>query len=101
MNNNKVVALVVGAIVAPFAFSLLLRFVLLSEHGLPVGWIFFGLPIGGIGVLLLLLRLGLLNDFVERSGATIPTWLHSSGVQAPPQASSATHSVGFPASAGA
>jgi Short C-terminal domain len=94
MNNNKVVALVVGAIVALFAFSLLLRFVLLSEHGLPVGWIFFGLPIGGIGVLLLLLRLGLLNNFVERSGATIPTWLHSSGVQAPPQpAPPATASV--------
>jgi hypothetical protein len=86
MNNNKVVALVVGAIVAPFAFSLLLRFVLLSEHGLPVGWIFFGLPIGGIGVLLLLLRLGLLNNFVERTGGTIPSLLHNSGVQAPPPA---------------
>jgi hypothetical protein len=86
MNNNKVVVIVVGAIVALFAFSLLLRFVVLSEYGLPVGWIFFGLPIGGIGVLLLLLRLGLLNNFIERSGGTIPTWLHNGAGQAPPAA---------------
>jgi uncharacterized oligopeptide transporter (OPT) family protein len=88
MNNNKVVALVLGAIAAVFALSLLLRFVVLSQAGVNGGWIFYlGLPIGGIGALtLLLLRLGLLN-FGERSGATIQHWQHNSVVQTPPLAS--------------
>jgi Short C-terminal domain len=85
-NNNKVITLVVGAVVGLFALSLLLRFVLLSSYGVPGGWIYLGLPVGGIGVLLLLLRLGLLN-FGERSGGTIHHWHQNTGVQAPPPAS--------------
>ena len=61
MNNNEVVAIVLGAVAAVFALSLLMRFVLLSEYGVPGGWMYFGLPIGGIGLVVLLLRLGLLN----------------------------------------
>src|SRR6516225_3622181 len=41
MNNNKVIALVLGAIAALW---LLLRFVLLSQTGVP-GFFYFGLPI--------------------------------------------------------
>ena len=67
MNNNKVVAIVLGAVAALFALSLLMRFVLLSEYGVPGGWMYFGLPIGGIGLVVVLLRLGLLN-FGGRSG---------------------------------
>ena len=59
MNNNEVVAIVLGAVAAVFALSLLMRFVLLSEYGVPGGWMYFGLPIGGIGLVVLLLRLGL------------------------------------------
>jgi hypothetical protein len=83
MNNNKVVALVVGGLVALFALSLVLRFVLLSQAGVP-GLFYLGLPIGGIGVvILLLLRLGVLN-FGQRPGGTIQHWQQHSGVQAPP-----------------
>jgi Short C-terminal domain len=84
MNNNKVVVLVLGVIGALFALSLLLRFVMLSQYGVSGGWIYFGLPFGGIGVLVLLLRLGLLH-FGERSGGTIQHWQYS-GVQTPPLA---------------
>ncbi|MBV8860523.1 MAG: hypothetical protein JO082_11830 [Mycobacterium sp.] len=85
MNNNRVIAIVIGAVVALFAFSLVMRFVLLSEYGLPLGWVFFGLPVGGIGVLLLLLRLGLLNNLLrEKWGGTLASWPHNSGVQVPP-----------------
>jgi hypothetical protein len=80
MNNNKVIALVLGAIAALW---LLLRFVLLSQTGVP-GFFYFGLPIGGIGVVILLLRLGLLNSG-DKPGGTIQHWQHS-GVQAPPLA---------------
>jgi hypothetical protein len=83
MNNNKVVALVVGGLVALFALSLVLRFVLLSQAGVP-GLFYLGLQIGGIGVvILLLLRLGVLN-FGQRPGGTIQHWPQHSGVQAPP-----------------
>ena len=58
MNNNKVIALVVGGLIALFALSLVLRFVLLNQAGVP-GFFYLGLPIGGISVvILLLLRLG-------------------------------------------
>ncbi|MDT5141359.1 MAG: hypothetical protein QOI79_691 [Mycobacterium sp.] len=84
MNNNKPVVLVVGAIAALFAASLVLRIVVLSQSGLPGGWILYlGLPIGGIGALaLLLLRLGVLN-VGERSNATIQHWQHQSAAQGP------------------
>ncbi len=82
MNNTTKVVL--GAIGALFAVSLLLRFVLLSQVGLAGGWIFYlGLPIGGIvALLLLLLRLGLLN-FGETSSATVQHWQHNAAVPGP------------------
>ena len=93
MNNNKVVAIVLGAVAALFALSLLMRFVLLSEYGVPGGWMYFGLPIGGIGLVVLLLRLGLLN-FGGRSGGTIQPWHYNSGMPTPPSVSSAARRVG-------
>jgi len=86
MNNNEVVAIVLGAVAAVFALSLLMRFVLLSEYGVPGGWMYFGLPIGGIGLVVLLLRLGLLN-FGGRSGGTIQPWHYNSGMPTPPPVS--------------
>lgn len=76
MNNRTKV--VIGAIVALFALSLVFRFVVLSQAGLSGGWIFYlGLPIGGIvAVILLLLRLGLLN-FGDGSSATVQHWQHN------------------------
>jgi len=59
MHNTKVIAIVLGAVAALFAVSLLIRFVLLSEYGVPGGWMYFGLPMGGIGLVVVLLRLGL------------------------------------------
>ncbi len=61
--NNKPMVLLLGAIAALFAFSLVVRFAFLSQFGLPGGWIFYlALPIGGIGtIILLLLRVGLIN----------------------------------------
>lgn len=85
MNTNKPIVPVVGVIAALFVASLLVRFVLLSQSGLPGGWIlYFGLPIGGIGVLVLLLRLGLLNF---GQSATIQHWQHHSAAQAASPAS--------------
>ncbi|MGX9788866.1 SHOCT domain-containing protein [Mycobacterium sp. MMS18-G62] len=76
--NNKV-AIAIGAIVAVFGLSILMRFVVLSQYGVPGSWMYFGLPFGGIGVLLLLLRLGLLN-FGEKSAGTNAPWQHNGGV---------------------
>jgi hypothetical protein len=81
--NNKVVAIALGAVAALFALSFLVRFVVLSQYGVSGGWMYFGLPIGGIGLVVLLLRLGLLN-FGEKSGGTIQPWHFNSGVQTPP-----------------
>jgi hypothetical protein len=64
MNNNKPVILVAVGIAALFAVSFVVRFVALSEMGLPGGWmLFLCMPAGGIGLLVVLLRLGLLNNF--------------------------------------
>jgi len=83
VNNNKVIGLVVGGLVALFAVSLVLRFVLLSQAGVP-GYFYLGLPIGGISVvILLLLRLGVLN-FGQKPGGTIQHWQQYSSVQPPP-----------------
>ena len=73
--NNKPMVLVLGAIVALFAFSLVVRFAFLSQFGLPGGWLFYlALPIGGIGTLILLLvRLGLIN-VGGRSIAPVQQW---------------------------
>jgi Short C-terminal domain len=86
VNNNKVIAIVVGAVAALLALSFVVRFVLLSQYGFSGGWIFFALPFGGIGVLVLLLRLGVINAIGRSSGTSLP--LHYNvGVQAPPPAS--------------
>ena len=54
MKNNKPVVVLAGAIAALFVISFVIRFVALSELGLPGGWtLFFGLPVGGIGLLIL------------------------------------------------
>lgn len=87
MNNRTKVIL--GAIVALFAISLVFRFVVLSQVGVAGGWIFYlGLPIGGIIALLvlLLLRLRLLN-FGESPSATVQHWQHNTAGQAPAPAS--------------
>jgi uncharacterized membrane protein len=80
MNNQTKVVL--GAIAAVFAVSLIIRFAVLSQAGVPGMWIFYlGLPFGGIvTVLVLLLRLGLLN-FAERPTAIAQHWPQ----QSPPQ----------------
>jgi hypothetical protein len=83
MKNNKPVAILAGAIAALFVISLVIRFVALSELGMPGGWtLYFGLPVGGIGLLILLLRLGLLN-FGQGSTATIRPSQHGGVVHAP------------------
>jgi hypothetical protein len=86
-NNNKVIAIVLGAVAALFALSFVVRFVLLSQYGLSGGWMFFALPFGGIGLLVLVLRLGLLN-LGDRPGSTVQAWQHNIGVPAPPVAPS-------------
>jgi hypothetical protein len=75
---------ILGAIVALFAISLVSRFVVLGQFGMAGGWIFYlGLPIGGVvALLLLLLRLGLLN-FGESPSATVQHWQHDAAGQAP------------------
>jgi hypothetical protein len=86
-NNNNVIGIVLAAVAALFALSFVVRFVLLSQYGLSGGWIFFALPFGGIGVLVLVLRLGLLN-FGDRSGRTVQPGQYNIGAQAPPVAPS-------------
>ncbi|HUB55305.1 MAG TPA: SHOCT domain-containing protein [Mycobacterium sp.] len=85
---NTRTKVIVGAIVALFAISLILRFVVLSRVGVAGGWIFYlSLPIGGIvALLLLLLRLRLLN-FGESPSATVQHWQHNAAGQAPPPVS--------------
>jgi hypothetical protein len=83
--NNKAIAIVLGAVAALFAVSLLVRFIVLSQYGFAGPWIWFALPAGGIGLVVLLLRLGLLN-FGQNSGGTVQAWQHNIGAQAPPVA---------------
>ena len=84
MNNNKVIVLVVGAVVALFTVWMVVRFLVLSEYGVSSPILYLGLPIGGISVVvLLLLRLGLLH-FGDRMG-TGQHWQQPGGWQAPPQ----------------
>jgi hypothetical protein len=81
MNNRKVI---LGAIVALFVFSLVLRFALLSQVGIAGGWVYYlSLPIGGIvALLLLLLRLGLPHAG-ESPRATVQHWQHNTSGPAP------------------
>ena len=83
MKNNKPVVILAGALAALFVISLVIRFVALSELGMPGGWtLYFALPVGGIGLLMLLLRLGLLN-FGQGPTATIRPLQHGGVVHAP------------------
>ena len=82
-NNNKVVAIVLGAVAAMVALSFVARFVLLSQYGMPGSWIYLGLPFGGIGLVVLLLRLGLLNFGQTSRGISSP-WPYNGGAQMPP-----------------
>jgi len=60
-----------------------MRFVMLSEYGVSGSWMYFGLPMGGVGLGVLLLRLGLFH-FGERSARPMQPWQHNIGYQAPP-----------------
>ena len=79
--HNKPMVLVLGAIAALFAFSLVVRFAFLSQFGLPGGWLlYFALPIGGVGtIVLLLLRLGLIN-VGGRSIAPVQQWTSADSI---------------------
>src|ERR1700738_2044717 len=61
VKNNQIVTIVLGAGAALLALSLIVRFVLLSQSGASGRWLFFGLPFRGLGLFVLLLRLGILN----------------------------------------
>jgi hypothetical protein len=83
MKNNKPALILAGAIAALFVITFVIRFVALSELGLPGGWtLYFGLPVGGIGLLILLLRLGLLN-FGQEPSATMRAFQHDAAMHAP------------------
>jgi hypothetical protein len=83
MRNNKPVVILAGAIAALFVISFVVRFLALSQLGLPGGWtLYFGLPVGGIGLLIVLLRLGLLN-FGQDSIATMRPFQQDAVMHAP------------------
>jgi hypothetical protein len=82
-NNNKVVVTVLAVVVGLFALSMVMRFVMLSQYGISGSWMYFGLPFGGIGLVVLLLRLGLFN-FGERSVRPMQPWHHNISGQTPP-----------------
>jgi hypothetical protein len=81
--NNKVIAIALGSIAALFALSLVARLVLFSGYGLYGGWMFVGLPFGGIAIVVLLLRLGVFNSG-QRSDSTMVPWQHHIGMQRAP-----------------
>lgn len=71
--TNKPVVILAAAIAALFAISFAVRFAALSEVGVSSGWmLMFCLPAGGIGLLVVLLRIGLLNGGSRSSGAPMP-----------------------------
>jgi TRAP-type C4-dicarboxylate transport system permease small subunit len=55
---NKAVTIALGTAATLFSVSLVLRCVLISAYGIPGDWVYLGLPIGGISVVALLLRIG-------------------------------------------
>ena len=83
MRNNKPALILAGAIAVLFVITFVIRFVALSELGLPGGWmLYFGLPVGGIGLLILLLRLGLLK-FGQGPSATMRAFQHDAVMHVP------------------
>jgi hypothetical protein len=97
-NHNKVVPIIIGIAVGIFAISMLLRFALFSEYGIPTSYLLFGLPGAGIGLVVLLLRLGVFTGGQRSSGAMAP-WQQNFGGQypQPPQYPMAAPFVGAPA----
>jgi hypothetical protein len=87
-NRNKVVPIVIGVAVAIFAISMLLRFALFTGYGIPSSYLLFGLPGAGIGLVVLLLRLGVFAGGHRSSGIMGPWqqngWPQNLGGQ-PPQ----------------
>lgn len=72
-SNNKPVVILAAAIAALFTLSFVVRIVALSDLGASTGWmLLFGVPAGGIGLLVVLLRLGLFNNGSLSFGATTP-----------------------------
>lgn len=71
MNNNNKPFIVAAVVVAGlFAFSFVTRLVAFSQFGLPASWmLLFCLPAGGIGLLVVLLRLGMLNRLSQNYSA--------------------------------
>jgi 4-amino-4-deoxy-L-arabinose transferase-like glycosyltransferase len=66
VNNNKPFIILAGIIGAVFVTSFVIRFVVLSQMGLPGSWmLMFLLPAGGIGLLVVLFRLGLLHSMTQ------------------------------------
>jgi 4-amino-4-deoxy-L-arabinose transferase-like glycosyltransferase len=69
-NNNKPFIILAGIIGAVFVTSFVIRFVVLSQMGLPGSWmLMFLLPAGGIGLLVVLFRLGLLHSMTQSFSA--------------------------------
>jgi hypothetical protein len=85
-DNNKIIAIVVGAVAALFFIGFVVRFIVLSQYGYAGPWIWFAIPAGGIGLVVLVLRLGLLANLFggQNSGGSAFHW--NNGVQAPPAA---------------
>jgi hypothetical protein len=69
-NNNKPFIILAGVIGAVFVTSFVIRFVVLSQMGLPGSWmLMFLLPAGGVGLLVVLFRLGLLSSMTQSFSA--------------------------------
>jgi hypothetical protein len=78
--NKKFFGIALGTVAALLALSLVVRLVSWNEYGLAGGWTFFGLPFGGIGILVLLLRV---FAFGHRSQGTVWPFPHTIESQPP------------------
>jgi hypothetical protein len=84
MNSNKRMAVVLAGIFAALAIGMVVRFVALSQYGVSGSWMYLGLlPFGGIGLIVLVLRLGLLN-LGERSHRSAAPWPYHLTVHSAP-----------------
>ncbi len=98
--NNRVSAIALGLVAAAFALWLGMRIFLMSEYGLSGSWMFFGLPFGGIGILVLLFRLGVFGSG-PRSNVISSPWPQPIGTQAPWQQPTGTQApAAMPAAQG-
>ena len=80
MNSNKRIAITLGGVAVLLTLGLVVRFVVLSQYGFGGSWMYLGLPFGGIGIVVLLLRLGVMGAG-QRSGNFIQpgTYTHYVG----------------------